>query len=636
MKFIMRKCDLALMREVIALGDRLKALPEATPEIVENIERLQVVLRRLPEATPNVDASFGFNVLKLEPEFVGINRGWHVYQETIDGKPAISITSLFTIVPDRDEQFERAQEHYHTFHVGRRPLGLPRNYTEWIEEVRDPDRWRNPDQDFEVEADFRIIPVDDEPAARIDVVEHPNGFTVAIPDVKPVRVGLRPWRFVVHEPDRDSEIVLCDGKRLGEAVAYAIAQPAKITRVVNRATREGIMRAVAKQRRRLLRRVPRDVVAVQRAVPRQARRVRCLAMDPAVYEQPFVVRDVLRYRAAAIALGYCQEGPDYDRPDFWREAAHDVNRGASLAGKLPENLRTDSRDVATYISAMLNWRALFSPSGETYGSLDRTLMNLPAKVPAELVLYLRAVRLPRPITDTVRLLALLTMVRRLCRYGSLDIARPGAGRSLAQILLQATETEVRASVRRVARQIGRGLNPECSWDMDFFTAYLLDWPEEHHGRLGGLVGKAIRWHQAQLPPRRVIAMLGLGETQATLTPPIPLPAIDGIRFLRTVGEIADEGESMQHCVSFHAEAAVHGGLYLFHIEYAGEHATIEITGHAYVTQASGPRNTHNRAVEWGRRQIEEWARGLATARHAGQRADGADEATEGDRGEQEP
>ncbi len=78
MNYILRKCDLALMREVIDLGDRLKAMPEATPAIVHNIERFQAVLRRLPEATPNVRASYGFEVVKLTPEFAGVNRGWDV------------------------------------------------------------------------------------------------------------------------------------------------------------------------------------------------------------------------------------------------------------------------------------------------------------------------------------------------------------------------------------------------------------------------------------------------------------------------------------------------------------------------------------------------------------------------------
>jgi hypothetical protein len=31
MEYRMRKCDLALFREVIALGDRLKKMPEDTP-----------------------------------------------------------------------------------------------------------------------------------------------------------------------------------------------------------------------------------------------------------------------------------------------------------------------------------------------------------------------------------------------------------------------------------------------------------------------------------------------------------------------------------------------------------------------------------------------------------------------------
>jgi hypothetical protein len=81
MKFPLRKGDLALIREVIALGDRLKTMPEATPKIVTNIGRFQDVLRRLPEATPNIRAGFGFGVISYELEFKGVNRGWFVSQE---------------------------------------------------------------------------------------------------------------------------------------------------------------------------------------------------------------------------------------------------------------------------------------------------------------------------------------------------------------------------------------------------------------------------------------------------------------------------------------------------------------------------------------------------------------------------
>ncbi|MBI4516716.1 MAG: PcfJ domain-containing protein [Deltaproteobacteria bacterium] len=146
--------------------------------------------------------------------------------------------------------------------------------------------------------------------------------------------------------------------------------------------------------------------------------------------------------------------------------------------------------------------------------------------------------------------------------------------------------------------------------------FLSDWPGLHNGDLGGLASKAIRWHRQLGDPREVVAMLGLRESCQTMPPPIPLPATKGIRFLATVGEIVVEAERMHHCVAFHAEAAVYGRLYIFHVEHAGAHATIEVTDHAIITQAGGPRNSHNVAVTWGREQLAEWARRLAPARHA--------------------
>jgi len=57
----------------------------------------------------------------------------------------------------------------------------------------------------------------------------------------------------------------------------------------------------------------------------------------------------------------------------------------------------------------------------------------------------------------------------------------------------------------------------------------------------------------------------------TARPSIPLPAIEGVTLLGTVGEVFDESRRMKHCIASYAADAVAGRSYLFHIDYcAGE------------------------------------------------------------------
>ena len=153
MKYLLRETDYLLINGAIALGDRLKLMPEAAHDDVKNIERFQAVLRRLPEGSPDVTASYGFSVMKLDLDFVGVNRSWFV-DLSPDGR--VEMASFYTIVPDRDEQLERSKEFSFVFTYREALPYSPKYYREWMEEVRDPDRWRNPQQDFEIDTVFRI------------------------------------------------------------------------------------------------------------------------------------------------------------------------------------------------------------------------------------------------------------------------------------------------------------------------------------------------------------------------------------------------------------------------------------------------------------------------------------------------
>jgi len=92
----------------------------------------------------------------------------------------------------------------------------------------------------------------------------------------------------------------------------------------------------------------------------------------------------------------------------------------------------------------------------------------------------------------------------------------------------------------------------------------------------------------------------------TARPPFALPEVAGIRFLATVGEVVEEGQRMGHCIGNYAAAAVAGDCYLFHVDYQGDSASVEVGSDGIVRQAAGPENADNPATRWGKRQLRDW------------------------------
>ena len=93
-------------------------------------------------------------------------------------------------------------------------------------------------------------------------------------------------------------------------------------------------------------------------------------------------------------------------------------------------------------------------------------------------------------------------------------------------------------------------------------------------------------------------------------PPIPLPQVEGIRFLASVGDLCNESSMMQHCIRHYAKRASDGECYLFHVEHEGDQASVEVSPFGFVAQSQGPRNSQNRATEWGRNMLGSWALGM--------------------------
>jgi hypothetical protein len=336
---------------------------------------------------------------------------------------------------------------------------------------------------------------------------------------------------------------------------------------------------------------------VQQRLVAVAGEVAELARDDAFYRHPFVVRDVLRHRAAAVALARLTRLWPHYRACRGIEAA-------PTAEVLAESMR--------------EWRCLFSPDGRSYRSLDRTLMNLGDEVSLDLLCQLPRVRLERPIASSLELRAVLTLA---------SIANVPLLAERMHVLQHAREVEIGAALERIGGETERRLEPADDRDLRFVVRYLADLPHPHHGRLGRLVEDAIEWHRAVAERRAVsetVERLGGADTP-TARPPIPLPRFKGVRFLSSVGEVAAEGLRMRHCIASLAGEAVHGRAFLFHVEHEGEPASFEIDPDGDILQAAGPANTSNAAVEYGLRRLEQWARGFHRPRQSRPRREPAAE-----------
>lgn len=438
--------------------------------------------------------------------------------------------------------------------------------------------------------------------------------------VEPIVVRLSSFAFTV-EPPSDERAELLPGAEPRDPVSFELCDAGNAAEHIRSVIRARWRRRVPlpplpivrghllAARTRGLRDVNPVVHAVQRAVLAVSPSVPRLACDPAFFEEPYLARDVTQYRAAAIALARLEE--DLFVPWCRR-------RGRSIHAS-----------PAALQGAMREWRGLFSVTGQPYRSLNRTLMNLPRDVPAELVAHLRTFPLERPLTDGTVLTAVLLHVsdRRAARRA--DVAE-----GQRKILERSTPGEIENAVAAIGAYTGRALSVGRVHDLGFAVRFLIDYPEAFEGRLSGLVARTVRWHDdlrdrarrparaprpapeaparvaAPFPPRR----LAIRRPRPTAHPPIPLPTDGRIEFLASVERIHAEARTMDNCIASYASSAVSGHCYLFHIHYRDEHASVEVDPLGHVRQAEGPSNSMNRAADWGAQRLAEWGQRLRAPR----------------------
>jgi hypothetical protein len=93
-------------------------------------------------------------------------------------------------------------------------------------------------------------------------------------------------------------------------------------------------------------------------------------------------------------------------------------------------------------------------------------------------------------------------------------------------------------------------------------------------------------------------------------PPIPLPVEPEVRFIETYGELASEGQLMNHCVATRMPWALAGEAFIFHVATGGKGATVQVDDCGQVYEARGFGNHNNETVRWAIHVLERWGRGF--------------------------
>jgi hypothetical protein len=289
-----------------------------------------------------------------------------------------------------------------------------------------------------------------------------------------------------------------------------------------------------------------------------------------------------------------------------RELIHDVERFPAAALALAEMegaLRQQARGPArgsnagciSWVESFGQWRGFFSPTGQPYRSLNRTLAGLPDHFPVWRISDLGKVSLERPVSPLhVHVLS--------------ERVRVSSARSVADDLL-AIQRVPREDLAVLVDDVSRALQlkgTDADERVHAFAELLAQSPVQNRARLGPLVRHSL---QALRQPRGI--SLGCRGYDALLAlPPIPLPSVEGIEFIGRVGDLVDEGARMHHCVATYARRGLTGSSFFFHVDHQGERATIEVDARGDIVEAAGPCNADNRACRWGVAQLTSWAAGF--------------------------
>lgn len=258
-----------------------------------------------------------------------------------------------------------------------------------------------------------------------------------------------------------------------------------------------------------------------------------------------------------------------------------------------------------------DWKEFFGDMSS--GSMRKTLMNIPG-VPYWYVTAFSSLghSLPEPATTMIRYMA----------YASISRHHSANWKDLSKVILRSSDNDIKEAVEAVweynnNRPKGGFRNARS---IEFALNFIYDYNDEiGEWDINGLCKRSIKYHIDLAEGRRIeeldrLKKQGVDLEQKTSLPPLPLPADNNIRFLDTFGSIIEEGNKMGHCIGGYASEALRGNCYLFHVDYAEEMASVEVSPYGYVVQSHGPQNKSNKASAYGQRVLSKWSKELGTCK----------------------
>lgn len=436
---------------------------------------------------------------------------------------------------------------------------------------------------------------------RYSFRDEENGFTITGKDRAPCTVKLTNNRFVLN--NSYAVIGLYEYHKLVDNIAdtiYSTYKPPeehlqskgqwKVFKWSKRQCAKGLNKRIHERWLNLLNKADPKVREVQKRVFSCTGKYFDVTTNPKFYEHPYFSNDVLNYRAAAMSVSFI-ELPEY--------APNQVRPKSSSQKSFLDTW--EFRELKSREDGLIydwsNWMGFYSHDGKAYGALQKTLMNLPGRIPPHLLRSLRRLKLTRPIYDRIELISLLSYAE--CAFYE---------STFEHIFMNATRKQLVTALKKLARWRHTKINLGKYKHIRTQIQLIADYPHTHNGNVVGLAEKSIEWHKNTA--EREAEKLKSRRATLTTKPPIDLPKHEAITFLDTVGAIIDEGLLMHHCISSYADYAVRGGSYLFHINYKGELASVQVNPNGHVVQSHGPNNRVNGASEWGRKYLSKWGSAL--------------------------
>jgi hypothetical protein len=288
-------------------------------------------------------------------------------------------------------------------------------------------------------------------------------------------------------------------------------------------------------------------------------------------------------------------------------------------------------DSGNDVDLLRDWKIAYAKDDKLYTSLNKTLMNFPGGVIYYNALALKSLRLSEPITSRIRMYAYAMIAR------SYAVREHNSEEKLMRVLAKSTDDDIKKAIRYMwhyfpatftgdFRKI-KGIEHAFTLIFDYPASMIGDWNilglakraelYQHDLALQEQVRQQewetqrAKWEAESVARReqweKEQAIL---KASKTALPPIKLPEEEHIGFLDNYEMVVQEGIHMQHCIANYAEAAVKGRCYLFHVNYEGEMASVEVNPSGFVNQSYGPRDSINKASEHGRKVLTEWAKKL--------------------------